>query len=653
MPPANALNANALNADISPAHFSHANPANGTSTNGTSPNVISSRVCQLTCGAAMLAGTWLLGSMGAIAQSSSSFSDSAFLANASYSSVTPAAMGRTVRPVGRSIAQANAPTRTPRLASAANEYKTLYVDAQAGSDRAEGVESEPLQTVTRALEIAQPNTVIVLAPGRYNQSSGETFPLQLKPGITIQGAPGARERSAIIEGGGTFESPTRSLQNAAILAADRAGIAQVAVSNPDGYGIWIESGSPTILETAFVGNRQTGIYVTGGSPRVQNNYFSGNQVAGLIVFGISSANIVSNTFDSTGDAIRVAEGATPEIVGNRITNNNASLVLIGDVAPVVRNNQIVGNRRDEVLRVATGSRELRSVSAISEAGATRPQAGSATAPSVARKVPIPADAVPGELAGNGFGNLPMLASPVPTAPPVQRLAAAQSISRPLVASPRLPAVPSPPPVEAAEVAEVADNLVADADLAPSIDAESEAIPAGSPGAALAALQSSVALSPRAVSGENPDSPILRRRRNRRRRNEEIDNRVEPVNRPSESIRSPLPPVNNNRLSVPSSRIPLGSGSSSIIFSPPSGGVGGPPAPPSRAQALGLYYRVFVETADPFEQDGVREVVRDAFRTQFDGRTVMQVGAFPTEDEAVDRQRILEDNGFNARIEYIR
>ena len=32
---------------------------------------------------------------------------------------------------------------------------------------------------------------------------------------------------------------------------------------------------------------------------------------------------------------------------------------------------------------------------------------------------------------------------------------------------------------------------------------------------------------------------------------------------------------------------------------------------------------------------------------------MQVGAFPTEEEAEERQRILEDNGFNARIEYIR
>ena len=221
-----------------------------------------------------------------------------------------------------------------------------------GDDSAGGVEAQPLQTVTRALELAAPNTVIVLAPGRYSQASGEVFPLQLKSGVTIQGMSGARDRTAIIEGGGNFESPSQSQQNAAIIAADRAGIAQIAVSNPFGYGVWVESASPTIIETAFVGNRQTGIYVAGGSPRVRNSYFSDNQVAGLIVFGVSSASIQGNTFERTGDAIRVVNGATPEIVSNRMTDNNAGLVVIGNARPVLRDNQIVGNRQNEIIEVA-------------------------------------------------------------------------------------------------------------------------------------------------------------------------------------------------------------------------------------------------------------------------------------------------------------
>ncbi|MEO1445800.1 MAG: DUF1565 domain-containing protein, partial [Cyanobacteria bacterium J06635_11] len=143
---------------------------------------------------------------------------------------------QSLRPGTPATAIANRPATTQ-----ANSYQTLYVNPSVGSDSADGMEAQPLRTVTRALEVAPPNTVIVLAPGRYNQNSGEVFPLQLKPGVTIQGTPGSNDRTAIIEGGGSFNSPTRSRQNAAIIAADRAGIAQVAISNPDGYGVWIES----------------------------------------------------------------------------------------------------------------------------------------------------------------------------------------------------------------------------------------------------------------------------------------------------------------------------------------------------------------------------------------------------------------------------
>jgi len=455
----------------------------------------------------------------------------------------------------------------PVAARTTVDYQTLYVDPMRGDDSAGGVEAQPLQTVTRALELAAPNTVIVLAPGRYSQASGEVFPLQLKSGVTIQGMSGARDRTAIIEGGGNFESPSQSQQNAAIIAADRAGIAQIAVSNPFGYGVWVESASPTIIETAFVGNRQTGIYVAGGSPRVRNSYFSDNQVAGLIVFGVSSASIQGNTFERTGDAIRVVNGATPEIVSNRMTDNNAGLVVIGNARPVLRDNQIVGNRQNEIIEVAESS-----FSTALEEGTVRLSIG-----------------------GPSFGG---------------------------------------------------SSVESDA-------ATQDTLEPGAPGSALSALRagiaSTVALVPRAVSGENPDSPLIRRRRNTRDEPEPARN-ISPAD--EAPLQPVLPPINNNRLAVPSSSIPLGSGSSAA-FSAPRAGAGAAPAPTSRAQALGLYYRVFVEASDPFMQDEVRTVVPDAFRTQFEGRTMMQVGAFPTEDEANDRRRLLEDNNLDARVEYIR
>ncbi|MEL6351322.1 MAG: DUF1565 domain-containing protein [Cyanobacteria bacterium J06627_28] len=637
-------------------------------------------------------------------------------------SAVPSVQAQANLPLGRSQTVANLPS-----GDSAPSYQTLYVNPEIGSDSADGLEAAPLRTVTRALEVAPPNTVIVLAPGRYTQGTGEVFPLQLKPGVTIQGTPGSSDRTAIIEGGGSFTSPTRSQQNATIIAADRAGLAQIAVSNPDGYGLWIESTSPTILESAFVGNRQTGIYVAGGSPRVQGSYFSGNQVAGVIVFGVSSANIHQNIFDGTGDAIRVLDGATPEIVGNRITNNDASLVLIGDARPVVHNNQIEGNRQNDVVEVAARTRDISSSTdlaseleeeekladeiialtpeparIIPNPPAAIPSPPESAAP-VAVSTPLPsttpsitpsnsnaasagetlieADALPAIEPRNTPRDIPQSTPPSPiqstiqstvsTLPPLptQSLPTqslpAQSLAPAAIPIPVEPAQTESPRIEPAAPTERISLLT---ELTPVPDEPSEQLlqslpdetpdvqppndvpgqlPAGSPGAALQALNQGLEVASLDRDSDAPGSLLL----NRRRRRREQTTTVEPRQPPAAS--QPAPIINNNRLAVPSSSIPLGSGQSATIFSPPNGGAGAPPAPPSRAQALGLYYRVFVEASDPFVQDDIRAVVPDAFRTRYQGRAVMQVGAFPTEGEAEDRRRLLEANGFSVQVEYIR
>ncbi len=584
-------------------------------------------------------------------------------------------MGSVAKPVAAQTARPAARSVANRPALPAASYQTLHVDAARGSDRDSGIEAQPLQTITRALEIASPNTVIVLAPGRYTQSSGEVFPLQMESGITIQGQPGSSGRSAIIEGGGDFNSPARSQQNATIIAADRAGIAQVAISNPDGYGIWVESTSPTILETALIGSRQTGIYVASGSPRVQGSYFSGNQVAGLIVFGVSNANIQQNTFDNTGDAIRVLDGATPEIVGNRITNNEAGVVLIGNAQPVIRDNQIAGNRQNEVLEVATQLRNVSPLESLTETIAIRKGPDELSSggiqpivaePIVAEPVvaelivaePIvaePADIEP--IAAEPVAIESIATEPVATEPVAIESIAAEPIATEPIATGPVAAVPvpvrsalvRPVPVRPAPVQPI-EEAVVDSEAVDIAVIPSEELPAGAPGSALQALQSGLALGPRAVTGGNTDSPgsLLRNRRSRPAESENNNS----IERP-EPATQPAPTVNNNRLAVPNSSIPIGSGASSTVFSPPGGGTGASPALSSRAQELGLYYRVFVETDSPFEEDDVRGVVPDAFRTRFEGRAVMQVGAFPTEEEAEERRSLLADRNFEVRVEYIR
>ncbi len=522
-------------------------------------------------------------------------------------------------------------------------YQTLFVDANVGNDGAQGLENQPLRTVTRALEIASPNTVIVLAPGRYTQATGEIFPLQLKSGVTIQGTPGSRDRTAIIEGGGNFESSTRSQQNAAILAADRAGIAQIAISNPNGYGVWVESASPTILETAFVGSRQAGLYVANGSPRVHGSYFSGNQVAGVIVFGVSSASIQSNIFDSTGDAMRVMDGATPEIIGNRMTNNDAGLVLIGSALPVFRDNQVTGNRRNDVVEVTASLPDTSSAVVVAKGE------GAAITPLTERPVAMSASV------NSSNPSVRSSISSTLVSLPVNRLAST-ALPQLSASQPRSEEIADLPPIAAAVQQQLALEPTVEADAV----ADSNQIPDGAPGAALQALRSGLS------TGTSPAAQLLTRdiprprilTENQDLNHQDPNNSVPsdlPAARPLAPSPLPMnsPPVNVNRLAVPNASIPVGSGESNTAFLAPSNSVGGGGRSfLSRAQALGLYYRVFVEASDPFVQDEVRAVVPDAFRTNFEGRMVMQVGAFPTEDEARARKQLLEDNNFNVRVEYL-
>ncbi|HLO52527.1 MAG TPA: DUF1565 domain-containing protein, partial [Kamptonema sp.] len=149
-----------------------------------------------------------------------------------------------------------------------SQTNVLYVSASGGNDGGgNGSDRAPFKTITRALSVAEPNTLILLAPGTYSPQSGESFPLILKPNVTIQGDPNSRGQNILIQGGGEFISPTSAGQNIAILAADGAKITGVTVTNPNyrGYGLWIESSAPTIANNTFTGNTHDGISVVGNS----------------------------------------------------------------------------------------------------------------------------------------------------------------------------------------------------------------------------------------------------------------------------------------------------------------------------------------------------------------------------------------------------
>ena len=80
-----------------------------------------------------------------------------------------------------------------------SQINVLFVNPNIGNDKTgNGSESAPWKTITQALQVAQPNTVIMLSPGTYSAETGEVFPLMLKPGVSIQGDTGNKGRDITI-----------------------------------------------------------------------------------------------------------------------------------------------------------------------------------------------------------------------------------------------------------------------------------------------------------------------------------------------------------------------------------------------------------------------------------------------------------------------
>lgn len=110
------------------------------------------------------------------------------------------------------------------------------------------------------------------------------------------------------------------------------------------------------------------------------------------------------------------------------------------------------------------------------------------------------------------------------------------------------------------------------------------------------------------------------------------------------------------LRVPGANIPLGSGGDlPDLFTTGAAAAlpnEGPPPPPSLASSLGLTFKVLVAGSDRTIQDAVRARVPDAFRTQVNGRQYMQVGAYPTFEEAQALVDQLSQAGLQAQVEEI-
>ncbi|MFN6562073.1 MAG: DUF1565 domain-containing protein [Nostoc sp. ChiSLP01] len=243
-----------------------------------------------------------------------------------------------------------------------SQANVLFVNPNAGDDvTGNGSQSTPVKTITQALRLANPNTVIMLFTGTYSTETGEVFPLMLKPGVSIQGNPSDRGKDIIIRGGGDYLSRSFGGQNVTIVGADQAVLTGVTLTNSNrrGYGLWIESSNPMVVENTFMGNMQDGISVSGNAaPTISKNYFDGNGANGITIAGNSRPQVKENIFHETGFGINIAQNAAPVVIGNQIQNNRSGIIVQANARPILRNNIIQGSKEDGLVAIAQAMPDL-------------------------------------------------------------------------------------------------------------------------------------------------------------------------------------------------------------------------------------------------------------------------------------------------------
>lgn len=250
------------------------------------------------------------------------------------------------------VAELDSSQAKPAASPEVDTTPDLYVDPQVGSDQAPGTADQPFKTITQAIAQASAGTVIRLRPGTYSTETGEVFPIQLKPGISLRGNADEQGKGIQITGGGKFLSPTWAGQSVAIVANRDSQIAGLTITNPNtrGTAVWVETGSPTIEQNRFVGSDREGVFVSGNAtPKIWYNTFEQNGGNGLVFTRDSGGSVQGNIIRDQGLGIAIGDRAKPKLLSNQISRNKDGIVINGEAQPELESNRVEENGRDGIV----------------------------------------------------------------------------------------------------------------------------------------------------------------------------------------------------------------------------------------------------------------------------------------------------------------
>ncbi len=237
----------------------------------------------------------------------------------------------------------------------------LFVNPSSGNDSAVGTQAAPLKTITRAIQQARSGTTIQLASGTYDTNSGEVFPLTVPAGVTIIGNDSSKGSGILIQGGGSYLSPTWAGQNVTFRLETNAQLRGVTVTNPNtrGTGVWVESSAPTIANCTFTGCKREGVFATGtANPIITDSVFIQNDANGVTFSRNSKGEFRRNVCQNTGYGISISDNAAPLVTDNRVSQNRSGVLLSNAARPVLRGNTIEKNTESGVVVLASSAPNL-------------------------------------------------------------------------------------------------------------------------------------------------------------------------------------------------------------------------------------------------------------------------------------------------------
>jgi parallel beta-helix repeat protein len=256
------------------------------------------------------------------------------------------------------------PPQAMQLAQVPIGATVLNVNPLSGSDMVGGGSATaPLKTIAFAL--AQVKTgvpmVIQLAPGSYTKESGETFPLKLKPNVTLLGDEATKGQGILIQGAGKLLTKALGSQDTTISMDKNSVLRGVTVTNlaQRGTGVWVESTNPVIANNTFANSGREGIFVTGqGTPLIGSNIFLKNVGNGLSIIDSAAGTVTGNLFQENGFGLSIGGAATTELQNNQIVKNISGIVINKDARPILRGNTITENQESGIFIGTNGNPDL-------------------------------------------------------------------------------------------------------------------------------------------------------------------------------------------------------------------------------------------------------------------------------------------------------